>query len=106
MVADVISGIDWVAKHRGRDLAVASLSIAGGPSTSLDNAITNLVKFGVTTVVAAGNSESNADETSPARVGVAITVGASDITDTKASFSNYGAILDVWAPGAWDVRYF
>lgn len=75
--------------------------MAADASEAVDSAIVNLVNSGVITVVAAGNDNEDAINTSPARVGVAITVGASTIADAKASFSNYGAVVDVWAPGTW-----
>ena len=75
------------------------MSLGGSASSAVDNAITNLVSSGVTTVVAAGNSDVDAINTSPARVGVAITVGAATIADAKASYSNFGSVVDIWAPG-------
>ena len=75
------------------------MSLGGDASSAVDSAITNLVNAGVTTVVAAGNSNTDAANTSPARVGVAITVGAATIADAKASYSNYGSVVDIWAPG-------
>lgn len=68
-------------------------------SPTFDSAITNLIKSGVTTVIAAGNNNVDANTLSPARVDIAITVGASDITDSKANFSNFGAVVDIFAPG-------
>lgn len=59
----------------------------------------NLINSGVTTVVAAGNDNVDAIDSSPARVSAAITVGAATIADAKASYSNYGSVVDVWAPG-------
>ena len=97
--SDVLSGVNWVASHRGSGPAVVSISLLGDVSPILDAAIVNLVNSGVTVVAAAGNTNVDAKVISPARVEVAITVGASDINDVKASFSNYGAIIDVWAPG-------
>ena len=77
------------------------MSLGGDASKSIDKAVTKLVKVaGVTTVVAAGNVNADAENFSPARVDVAITVGASNITDAKATWSNYGAVVDIWAPGA------
>ena len=96
----VINGINWVIGDHGVGVkAVANMSLGGGASTALDTAIRNLVTDGVTTVVAAGNSGRNAGNYSPARVSQAITVGASDSADNLASYSNYGAIVDVIAPG-------
>ena len=77
------------------------MSFGGEISPGLDTAVSNLVNFaGIPAVVTAGNDNADALASSPARVDVAITVGASDINDTKASFSNYGAVVDIWAPGA------
>jgi subtilisin family serine protease len=75
------------------------MSLNAGPSSSFDNAVANLVAAGVTVVVAAGNSAVDACGTSPARAPNAITVGASDVSDHFATFSNYGSCLDLSAPG-------
>ncbi|MFD8215418.1 S8 family peptidase [Streptomyces sp. NPDC059697] len=97
--AGVIAGIDWVtSNHSGP--SVANLSLGGGASTSLDTAVSNSIASGVTYAIAAGNSSANASSYSPARVGAAITVGATTSTDAKASYSNYGSVLDVFAPGS------
>ncbi|MER7541091.1 S8 family peptidase [Streptomyces sp. NPDC097704] len=98
--AGVIAGIDWVtANHATGAPAVANLSLGGGASTALDNAVKNSIADGVTYAVAAGNSGTNASSSSPARVAAAITVGATSNTDAKASWSNYGSVLDLFAPG-------
>ncbi|MFD8206618.1 S8 family peptidase [Streptomyces sp. NPDC059695] len=98
--AGVIAGIDWVtAHHTAGAPAVANLSLGGGASTALDNAVKNSIADGVTYAVAAGNSGTNASSTSPARVPAALTVGATSNTDAKASWSNYGSVLDLFAPG-------
>nr|WP_168507683.1 S8 family peptidase [Streptomyces sp. S1D4-11]QIY94953.1 S8 family peptidase [Streptomyces sp. S1D4-11] len=97
--AGVIAGIDWVtSNHSGP--SVANMSLGGGASTSLDNAVANSIASGVTYAVAAGNNGAAASSYSPARVGAAITVGATTSTDAKASYSNYGSVLDVFAPGS------
>jgi subtilisin family serine protease len=57
------------------------------------------VASGVFFSISAGNSNTDASSASPASEVTACTVGASDINDAKASFSNYGPIVDVWAPG-------
>jgi len=101
--SDVISGINWVASNHGSGPAVASMSLGGGISSATDSAITNLVNSGVTTVVAAGNNNVDAINSSPARVGVAITVGATTIADAKAYYSNFGSVVDIWAPGTQPV---
>ncbi|KAG8937172.1 subtilisin-like serine protease [Tulasnella sp. 418] len=97
----IVAGINWVvsqARASGRP-SVISMSLGGGADTTLDNAVTSAINAGVHVVVAAGNSNTNAASTSPARVPAAITVGASTITDTRASFSNYGSVVDIFAPG-------
>ncbi|KAF7879206.1 hypothetical protein EAF04_000404 [Stromatinia cepivora] len=96
--AGVISGIQWVATNHVAK-SVLSMSLGGGLSTSLNSAVTSTVASGVTVVVAAGNDNANAANTSPASTPDAITVGAIDTSDARASFSNYGAVLDVFAPG-------
>ncbi|MDT9696208.1 S8 family peptidase [Streptomyces sp. P17] len=97
--AGVIAGIDWVtANHSGP--SVANMSLGGGASASLDTAVANSIASGVTYAVAAGNSSANASSYSPARVASAITVGATTSTDAKASYSNYGSVLDIFAPGS------
>ncbi|MFF3939398.1 S8 family peptidase [Streptomyces phaeofaciens] len=97
--AGVIAGIDWVtANHSGP--SVANLSLGGGASSTLDTAVRNSIASGVTYAVAAGNSSANASSYSPARVTEAITVGATTSTDVRASYSNYGSVLDIFAPGS------
>jgi len=101
--AGVIAGVDWVTSNHVSP-AVANMSLGGSASTTLDNAVANSIASGVTFAVAAGNGNflgiaQNACNTSPARVATAITVGATDNTDKKASFSNYGTCLDLFAQG-------
>lgn len=87
------------ARNTGRpSIANASLG-TDTATTSLDAAVAALVQSGVTAVVAAGNSNVDASSTSPARVATALTVGAVDIRDAKASFTNYGPGVDIYAPG-------
>ena len=97
--AGVIAGINWVTQHAVKP-AVANMSLGGGASTALDNAVTASVNSGVTFAVAAGNSTANACNSSPSRVPSAITVGATTSTDAKASYSNFGTCLDLFAPGS------
>ncbi|HEY0038337.1 MAG TPA: S8 family serine peptidase [Longimicrobium sp.] len=96
--AGVIAGMDWVAQNRVLP-AAANMSLGGGASQAVDDAIQRMVNAGVTVAVAAGNENQNACNTSPARAAAAITVGATTNTDARASFSNYGSCLDVFAPG-------
>jgi subtilisin family serine protease len=97
----VIAGVDWVTgNHLAGQPAVANMSLGGGASTSLDNAVNNSINDGVTYVVAAGNSNANACNSSPARVAAAITVGSTTSSDARSSFSNYGTCLDIFAPGS------
>ncbi len=99
-VSGVIAGLDWVAiNHSGGAEAVANMSLGGGGSVSLDNAVNAVIVDGITVVVAAGNSSANACNYSPARVPNAITVAASDSANVFASWSNYGLCVDIIAPG-------
>ena len=96
----VISGVDFVTSdHQAGQPAVANMSLGGGLSSALDTAVTNSINDGVTYAIAAGNSNVDACTTSPADVPSAITVGATTIGDARASFSNFGTCLDVFAPG-------
>ncbi|MFE9654759.1 S8 family peptidase [Micromonospora sp. NPDC006431] len=95
----VVSGVNWVTANAVKP-AVANMSLGGGASTSLDNAVANSIASGVTYAIAAGNSSANACSYSPARVASAITVGATTSTDARASYSNYGSCLDIFAPGS------
>jgi subtilisin family serine protease len=95
----VIAGVDWVRANRQLP-AVANMSLGGGASSALDTAVNNAINSGVTFVVAAGNSNANACNYSPARVAAAITVGSTTSTDARSSFSNYGTCVDIFAPGS------
>jgi subtilisin family serine protease len=97
--SDVIAGIDWVSFSHGTP-AVANLSLWGGGSQAVDDAINNLIASGVTVVVIAGNAwGDDACNYSPARVAGALTVAASNSSDQQASFSNVGSCVDLYAPG-------
>jgi subtilisin family serine protease len=96
--AGVIAGIDWVRANHIKP-AVANMSLGGGASSALDAALNNAIAAGVTFAVAAGNENANACNGSPSRVAAAITVGASTIADARASFSNFGTCVDIFAPG-------
>lgn len=99
----VIAGIDWVTKNHTVK-SVANMSLGGPASAAVDQAVSTSIAAGVTYVVAAGNGNQggvgqDACKYSPARVPNAITVGATDKTDTKSGWSNYGKCVDVFAPG-------
>src|SRR5688572_20676674 len=95
----VIAGVDWVRQNHIAP-AVANMSLGGGASTSLDTAVNNLHNANVTIAVAAGNSNANACNSSPARAANAITTGSTTTTDARSSFSNFGTCLDIFAPGS------
>uniref|UniRef100_A0AAU2JVB4 S8 family peptidase n=1 Tax=Streptomyces sp. NBC_00049 TaxID=2903617 RepID=A0AAU2JVB4_9ACTN len=97
--AQVVAGIDWVTQNAVKP-AVANMSLGGGADSALDTAVRNSIASGITYAVAAGNETADASTKSPARVAEAITVGATTNTDAKASYSNYGSILDLFAPGS------
>ncbi|MFF8839701.1 S8 family serine peptidase [Streptomyces sp. NPDC015130] len=97
--AGVVAGIDWVTRNAVKP-AVANMSLGGGADSTLDTAVRNSIASGVTYAVAAGNSNANASNYSPARVTEALTVGSTTNTDARSSFSNYGTVLDLFAPGS------
>ena len=97
--SDIIAGLDWATQHHTTKPAVGNLSLGGGASFSLDEAVRRAIADGIVICVAAGNSNADAGFNSPARVADAITVGATTSSDAKAPYSNYGSVLDVFAPG-------
>jgi len=110
-MSDVIKGVEMVAEYHENESdnarkngkpfkgSVANMSLGGGRSRSLDAAVNGAVDVGVNFVVAAGNDNRDACDSSPAAAENAITVGASTIEDERAWFSNYGRCVDVFAPG-------
>jgi aqualysin-1 len=94
----IIAGIEWITKNAQRP-AVAHVSIGVPPNDLLDDAVRASIASGVTYVIEASGDATDTDNDSPARVREAVTVGASDHEDHVANFSNYGAALDLFAPG-------
>jgi aqualysin 1 len=97
----VIKGVDWVTANAVKP-AIANLSLGGGASTALDNAVKASADSGVFYSIAAGNDRTNACTSSPARAGThdgVMTTAATDSNDQEASFSNFGPCVDIWAPG-------
>lgn len=97
----VIKGVDWVTANALKP-AIANMSLGGGASDSLDLAVIESADSGVFYSVAAGNYETDACGSSPARAGThggVATVAATDQNDQEASWSNFGPCVDLWAPG-------
>jgi len=103
--SDIIAAINYIADWKTKNPTlptVVNMSIGGPPFKPLDDAINTLINKGVSVVVAAGNESMDARYSTPARVTGAITVGAYDVsTNAMASFSNYGSVIDIWAPGTY-----
>ncbi|KAH8111574.1 serine protease [Phellopilus nigrolimitatus] len=101
-VSDILSGLNYVVNQAsgnpGRP-SIASLSLGGGPSQALDDGVTSLVNLNIHVTVAAMNDNIDAVNVSPARAPAVITVGASTIADRRASFSNFGSSVNIFAPG-------
>lgn len=98
--SDVLAGLDWVASnHPAGTPGVVNMSLGGAASPAINAAVQQVIDAGLVVVVAAGNSNADACYESPASAPNAITVGATDAADARASFSNYGACVDLFAPG-------
>jgi PKD repeat protein len=96
--ATVLAGLDWIVAHATLP-AVANMSLGGGPDEVVDLAVRRTVAAGVAVAVSAGNYNMDACIFSPARVGEAMTVGATDNQDARATYSNWGSCVDWYAPG-------
>ena len=99
----VIAGLDWVTSQKQNNPSVpmaANMSLGGGISSAVNDAVARAVAAGVTMAVAAGNSSADACSASPASTPSALTVGATGSNDARASYSNYGTCLDIFAPGS------
>jgi subtilisin family serine protease len=99
----VIKGVDWVTANAVKP-AVANMSLGGGPSQALDDAVRNSVSHGILYSLAAGNEGTDACNSSPARAGAGtdngiVTTAATNGSNQEASWSNYGPCVDLWAPG-------
>ncbi|MEU9164539.1 S8 family serine peptidase [Streptomyces sp. NPDC048424] len=95
----VVAGIDWVTKNHSGP-SVANMSLGGGADEALDAAVKRAVASGVTFAVAAGNESSDAGQGSPSRVPEALTVASSTEDDQQSDFSNFGSVVDLYAPGS------
>ncbi len=95
----VIAGINWALNNKSGP-AVANMSLGGGFSQAVNDAVNNAAARNLVMVVAGGNENQNACNVSPASAASAITVGATTRTDARASYSNYGSCLDLFAPGS------
>jgi hypothetical protein len=101
--SQVIAGMEWILSPQNpnpKTQAVVNMSLGGNASSTIDAAVTKLTNSGITVVVAAGNDNNDACLKSPARAPSAITVGATTSSDAKSGFSNYGACVDIHAPGS------
>ncbi|MEU3065088.1 S8 family serine peptidase [Streptomyces subrutilus] len=95
----VVAGIDWVTQHHSGP-SVANMSLGGGADEALDEAVRRSIASGVTFAVAAGNESADAGQGSPSRVPEAVTVASSTVDDAQSSFSNFGSVVDLYAPGS------
>ncbi len=101
-VSGVVSGINWVANAGKNDggPSVANMSLGGGTSTSINNAVNSAVDQGIFFAVAAGNENTDACNRSPASAANAYTVASTTVSDNRSGFSNYGRCVDIFAPGS------
>jgi len=106
----VINAMDWVAgfhtANHANELGIASMSLGGGKNQAINQAVAKLDAAGILVVVAAGNSNKDACSGSPSSAPEAFTVGASEIDDSRAYFSEFGACVKIFAPGVeiWSTK--
>ena len=105
-MAGVIAGINWVSENASGD-SVANMSLGGGFSSAVNEAVDNLVNppvdslgVPVFTSVSAGNEDTLACNKSPASAAEAYTVGSTTSSDERSSFSNFGSCVNIFAPGS------
>ncbi|CAG8725068.1 9015_t:CDS:2, partial [Ambispora leptoticha] len=105
-ISDILKGIEWsVIQHKSKQMSndhkgsVINMSLGGDKSIATNDAVNAAVREGIVVAVAAGNDNNDACNESPASAKSAITVGASDINDNCAWFSNHGKCVDIFAPG-------
>ncbi|GAA2620573.1 S8 family peptidase [Actinomadura fulvescens] len=97
-MSNVVAAVRWLRGHAVKP-AVANISVGGPKSPALNTAVANLSRSGVFVAVAAGNDDKPACHTSPAGAAGVVTVGATNASDRRADFSNYGKCVDINAPG-------
>jgi subtilisin family serine protease len=98
-ISGIIAGVDWVRANHIKP-AVANMSLGGSFSSALNTAVNSLANAGVFVAVAAGNSNADACNSSPASASNVFTVASSTRTDAKSSFSNWGSCVEAYAPGS------
>jgi subtilisin family serine protease len=98
-ITGIIAAIDWVARQPRLNPAVINMSLGSAKNYAVNRAVNNAVAAGIVVAVAGGNSNRDACNASPASATNAITVGATGKDDARASFSNYGRCIDIFAPG-------
>ena len=97
-LSTILAGVDWVTAHH-RSPAVANLSLGAAAAPILDTAVARSIRSGVTYVSAAGNNGGDACLMSPGKLSTVINVGATSSSDARASWSNYGNCVSMFAPG-------
>jgi len=97
-VSDVVAGLEWILDNSSAP-SVINISLSGGSSSTYETAVNALIDQNITIVVSAGNDDDDACNYAPSGVPAVLTIGASTSSDTRASFSNYGDCVDMFAPG-------